>query len=82
MQENNSFKILKHNYELSFKLQQDEIDDLIRKETLSEKVFYEQGFREGVRHAMILSMNNENVVNYADGYHAAIDQFEFNSTTR
>jgi len=76
----NEYKILRDNYNFSFKLQQDEISHMVRTETNKLKLEYDRGFRDGNRHALILSMNKDSLLSYSDGYHAAIDQFDYNNT--
>jgi hypothetical protein len=76
----NEYKILRDNYNFSFKLQQDEISQMVRSETNNLKLEYDRGFRDGKRHAIILTMNKDSLLSYSDGYHAAIDQFDYNNT--
>ena len=76
----NQYEILRDNYNLSFKLQQDEISHIVRSEANSLKLEYDRGFRDGERHAIILTMNKGSILSYSDGYHAAIDQFDYNNT--
>ena len=70
-----SLEILDRNHALSYRIQNDQINELDRKLVEVEKQGYKQGFADGESHALITSMNGKNLYDYADGYHAALLQF-------
>ena len=61
-------------YQLNARVQSDQINELINKSRNIDSHQYNQGFEDGKTHAMIASIHNENLYDYAEGYHAAINQ--------
>lgn len=68
-------EMLDKNHALSYRIQNDQINELDRKLMEVEQRGYKQGFMDGESHALIASINGKNLYDYADGYHAALLQF-------
>jgi hypothetical protein len=59
---------------LASDIKSDQINELSRKILHSDGADYSKGFEDGKNHAMLAIMHGDSLINYADGYHAAIDQ--------
>lgn len=68
-------EILDRNNALAYRIQADQIDELDRKLHQIERTGYEEGFQEGKTHTLINLIHDNDLSQYADGYHAAIAQF-------
>ena len=64
--------------ELSSNIKSDQLLDTISSNNLSLESQYNKGFEEGKTHAMIASIHGDNLYDYAEGYHAAVAQFNSN----
>jgi hypothetical protein len=65
---------LQKSYQLSSQVQSDQINELIISRDQHSSSQYSQGFEDGKSHAMIAVIHNDNLHDYAEGYHAAINQ--------
>jgi hypothetical protein len=72
-----NLEFLNEHNRLNSQIQRDQINELSSIMNQSDSVSYEKGFREGESHAMVTAINGDNLKDYKDGYHAAIDQFQF-----
>ena len=61
-------------YQLNARVQSDQIDELLRGAREFDSSEYSRGFEDGKAHAMIATIHNENLHDYAEGYHTAINQ--------
>lgn len=71
----NTLELMKDQYELTSSVKTDQILDLMNQLDSSKETQYQSGYLNGQQHAMIASIKGEHVYDYADGYHAALDQF-------
>tara|TARA_X000001036_G_scaffold437790_1_gene483982 strand:- start:320 stop:700 length:381 start_codon:yes stop_codon:yes gene_type:complete len=65
---------LDRGYQLNARVQSDQINELVHKSRNIDSSQYNQGFEDGKAHAMIAAIHNDNLYDYAEGYHAAINQ--------
>jgi hypothetical protein len=75
----NSSDILSKNYELSFKIQQDQILEFYNHLEITKSSEYEKGFNQGKLQAMLALMDNKSLIEYSEGYHAALSQFSIDN---
>ena len=61
-------------YQLNARVQSDQINELLRSAREFDSSEYSRGFEDGKAHAMIATIHNENLHDYAEGYHTAINQ--------
>ncbi len=61
-------------YQLNARVQSDQINELLRGSREFDSSEYSRGFEDGKAHAMIATIHNENLHDYAEGYHTAINQ--------
>lgn len=61
-------------YQLNARVQSDQINELLRGAREVDVSQYNRGFEDGKAHAMIATIHNENLHDYAEGYHTAINQ--------
>ena len=62
-------------YRLTSSVKTDQILDLMNELDSSKESQYQSGYLNGQQHAMIASIKGEHIYDYADGYHAALNQF-------
>jgi len=63
-------------YELESNIQQSQLTDLAQQMNHACRLEYEKGFEAGKTQSAVILMNKGALYDYADGYHAALDQFE------
>jgi len=73
-----SLELLDKTNQLSSSMQFDQILEMNSKISEVSENQYNKGFEDGKTHAMIASVFGDNLYDYADGYHAALSQFDFN----
>ena len=74
MSEIEGLELLYKNHSVSSSIKNDQIHDLNMELLKSDKLEYSKGFEDGKNHAMLAIMHGDSLINYADGYHAAINQ--------
>ena len=74
-----SLELLNQQIQISLNLKNDQLLELSQKIPLLSAEKYNQGLESGKTQAMIASMNDKNIIEYKDGYHAALSQFNFNN---
>ena len=73
--DNKNLSHLLKTYELESQIQDRQLVDLTTQMTVMQAEEYNKGFEAGKTQAAITLMNGESLVNYSEGYHAAVDQF-------
>lgn len=73
--ENNNLSSILKTYELECRIQDRQLVDLNSQIRAIEAEQYNRGFEAGKTQAAITLMSGDSLVNYSDGYHAAVDQF-------
>lgn len=63
--------------EISAQIQSDQIFELAQKIDEVGSAKYSEGFEIGKTQALIASINKDNLLEYSEGYHAALSQFDF-----
>ena len=63
-------------YNLNSQIKSDQIIDLMNQMHVSNSNQYNLGYEEGKTYSMIASIKNEDLHDYAEGYHAAIKQIQ------
>lgn len=71
-----SLETLIKTYELESNIQQSQLVDLSQQMDHACRLEYEKGFEAGKTQSAIILMNKDTLYDYADGYHAAVNQFE------
>lgn len=74
-QENKNLSSILKTYELECRIQDRQLVDLNSQIRVIEAEQYNRGFEAGKTQAAITLMNGDSLVNYSEGYHAAVDQF-------
>ncbi len=74
-QENKNLSSILKTYELECRIQDRQLVDLNSQIRVIESEQYNRGFEAGKTQAAITLMNGDSLVNYSEGYHAAVDQF-------
>ena len=69
-------ELIKEGYELQSSVKSDQIVDLIHKLNDFDNTQYRSGYENGRSNAMLAALHGEHFYDYADGYHAALDQFQ------
>ena len=77
-----SLELLNQQAQIRLNLKNDQLFDLSQKISLVSSERYNEGFEAGRTQAMIASVNDSNIVEYKDGYHAALSQFDFSSSIK
>ena len=75
-----SLELLNQQAQISSNLKDDQVIELLQKTSLISSERYNEGFEAGRTQAMIASVNGSNILEYKDGYHAALSQFDFSSS--
>ena len=70
-----TLELMQDQYKLTSSVKTDQILDLMNELDSSKEAQYQSGYLNGQQHAMIASIKGEHVYDYADGYHAALNQF-------
>jgi gamma-glutamylcyclotransferase (GGCT)/AIG2-like uncharacterized protein YtfP len=70
-----TLELMQDQYRLTSSVKTDQILDLMNELDSSKESQYQSGYLNGQQHAMIASIKGEHIYDYADGYHAALDQF-------
>lgn len=70
-----TLELMQDQYRLSSSVKTDQILDLMNELDATKEAQYQSGYLNGQQHAMIASIKGEHVYDYADGYHAALNQF-------
>ena len=73
--EKDNLSFLIKTYEAESQIQDRQVSDLASQMLLTQAEEYNRGFEAGKTQAAIALMNNESLMDYADGYHAALEQF-------
>jgi|TARA_B110000196_G_C20981819_1_gene583771 hypothetical protein len=73
---NNNLSFLLKTYDAEDKIQDRQLLDLHSQISSSRAEEYNRGFEQGKTQAAITLMKGDSLANYADGYHAALDQFD------
>ena len=73
---NNNLSFLLKTYDAEDKIQDRQLVDLHSQISTFRAEDYNRGFEQGKTQAAITLMNGDSLANYADGYHAALDQFD------
>ena len=74
-QENKNLSSILKTYELECRIQDRQLVDLNSQIRVIESEQYNRCFEAGKTQAAITLMNGDSLVNYSEGYHAAVDQF-------
>jgi hypothetical protein len=69
------FEMLEKSYNISSNVQKDLFYELEIKNSEIEKRGYIKGFEDGKTHGLISSIHDKGMLDYKQGYHAAINQF-------
>lgn len=69
-----SLEYLNEHNKLSREIQSSQINEMTLELSSKNSIGYNKGFEDGKAYAMIATMHNENLHDYAEGYHAAINQ--------
>lgn len=77
MQKIDDMQSLITSYDLNNQIKSDQILDLMHEINNGNQNQYMKGYEEGKVYAMIASINGEDLHKYADGYHAAMTQANF-----
>lgn len=80
MSKSESLDLLNKQAQISSNLKDDQVMELLQKTSLISSERYNEGFEAGRTQAMIASVNDSNILEYKDGYHAALSQFDFSSS--
>ena len=75
---NGDFEILIKSYELESQVQSSQIVDMLQSSLSAQSSEYLKGFESGRSQAGIALVNGRPMLDYADGYHAALEQFSEN----
>ena len=75
---NDDLKTIITSYELESEIQSSQIMDFSQEVTSIKSNEYRKGFEEGRSQAGIALVNGRPMLDYADGYHAALSQFTDN----
>ena len=75
MAEIESLKTLGKHRDVSAQIQSNQLLELSQKMNELSSNKYQEGFEHGKTQALVASINKENILDYAEGYHAAVDQF-------
>ena len=70
-----TLELMQDQYRLTSSVKTDQILDLMNQLDSSKESQYQLGYLNGQQHAMIASIKGEHIYDYADGYHAALNQF-------
>lgn len=70
-----TLELMQDQYRLTSSVKTDQILDLMNELDNSRESQYQLGYLNGQQHAMIASIKGEHIYDYADGYHAALNQF-------
>lgn len=70
-----TLELMQDQYRLTSSVKTDQILDLMNELDSSKESQYQSGYLNGQQHAMIASIKGEHIYDYADGYHAALNQF-------
>jgi len=74
--------MLEKNWNISSDLQKDLINDMVMSRESALQTKFSQGFEEGKSSALISFVNDKKgILSYQEGYHAALDQFNFDTNT-
>jgi hypothetical protein len=71
-----NLKHLNKSYQLSSKLQSDQINEMLLDYSQISRLEYDKGFKDGKTNALVSVMHKEELNSYSDGYHAALSQME------
>ena len=74
-----SLELLNQQAQIRSNLKNDQLFNLAQKISLVSSERYNEGFEAGRTQAMIASVNDSNILEYKDGYHAALSQFDFSN---
>ena len=74
-QENKNLSFLIKTQELEAQIQDRQLMDLTAQMRVMQAEEYNKGFASGKSQAALALMNDESLMDYADGYHAALEQF-------
>ena len=77
-EESKALKVLLDTYKAECALQQDQILELITSQQSARTEAYSQGYEAGKVYMGIAQIQGKGMVDYADGYHAAISQYHLN----
>tara|TARA_R110000824_G_scaffold332728_1_gene519324 strand:+ start:292 stop:678 length:387 start_codon:yes stop_codon:yes gene_type:complete len=72
---NDDFKTLMTSYQLEAEIQSSQIMDFSQEVSSIKSNEYQKGFEDGRAQAGIAFVNGRPMLEYADGYHAALEQF-------
>jgi hypothetical protein len=72
---NDDFKTLMTTYQLESEIQSSQIMDFSQEVSSIKSSEYQKGFEDGRSQAGIAFVNGRPMLEYADGYHAALEQF-------
>lgn len=70
-----TLELMQDQYRLTSSVKTDQILDLMNELDNSKESQYQSGYLNGQQHAMTASIKGEHLYDYADGYHAALKQF-------
>ena len=68
------YTMIEKTYDLTIGIQKDQISELKRVLDKDKEMSYNRGFNDGKTHALICSIEDRGILDYAEGYHAAIKQ--------
>ena len=72
----NELELIQQGYQLQSSVKSDQVIELMHRLNDSDDVNYRNGYENGRSDAMLAALHGEHFYDYADGYHAALDQFE------
>ena len=72
---NNKLEFLLETYKVESRIQSAQVLDLTNTLSTMKNLEYQKGFEQGRNQMGIAFLNNKNMYDYADGYHAATSQF-------